>query len=348
MDVDVELLGGSEMQKDAETAVKAKAIEWHGATVEPLLAKGDIFSEPKHTLSKTEISLAFSSNTAIGKFEWKLTVVGLGTGLKGEGLKASLKVAAGEVVWTPLNVHLGPQTLGTFQFKDIVLKPGGKIEAAPNYVEIIKQWVVKKVEEEVAEAVEKEGGEVAATIISFDALIAASLGAVAVGTVLGVAGMFVAKVEKDKILHACSTALIDLNHGVRAGLAGEPNSGSDMFQAGWSIGDTAHQDAIAKINAELAKPGAEVLLPEEFTARVKAAADKAVKSWGAWGELDGKIRDMFWHRWADESHGISTTLGDAKVIVSNIYGADEDEKGLHMIYWSKQSFFNNKPGFWSV
>jgi hypothetical protein len=205
-----------------------------------------------------------------------------------------------------------------------------EIKLEPEYVQIAKDMGLDKLIE----------------ALSFDAVVGGALAAVAIGTVLGVASMFVNKVAKDKILGACADAIIDLNKGVRAGLAGEAKGGSEMFQAGWDIGDRARQTAVAKLNAELAKPGAEVLLPDEFAERLRVAADKAVRSWPAQRQLDGQIRDLFWHRWADENHGIGTTLGDAKVIVSNIYRTDEDEKGPHMIYWSKQSFFNGK--LWHV
>lgn len=346
--VTVDVVGGDQAQ--AQEVAKDKALKWHGATVEPLFQSGAIFDDPKLNLGMTEVSLSFQSSTRIGRFEWKLTLVGLGKGIAkgGDGAKLSIKVLAGEITWIPVEIHLGAQDEGTLHFNDIVIKPGGKIEVAPNYVEIIKEWAIKRVEEEVGEAVEKEGGEVAATVISFDAIIAGALAAVAVGTVLSVAHLFIAKIGTDKILSACATALRDLNNGVRAGLAGQPGGGTEMFAAGWDIGDRAHQDAIAKINADMAKPGAEVLLPEEFTERVRVAADKAVKSWPAWSQLDGQIRAEFWHRWADDNHGISTTLGEAKDVFTRIFGQQEDEKGPRMQYWSKQSFFNNKPGFWAV
>ncbi len=52
--------------------------------------------------------------------------------------------------------------------------------------------------------------------------------------------------------------------------------------------------------------------------------------------------------WADENHGIGTTLGDANEVVAKIHSADEDEKGPHILYWSTKSLYNKKLLVWSV
>jgi hypothetical protein len=346
--VTCDVAGGDQAQ--AQPLAQGRALTWHGASVESLFKSGKLFDQPKMNIGMTQVSLSFQSSTPIGQFSWKLTLVGLGKGLSKDkdGVKLAIKVLAGDVTWAPIAVHLGPQDLGTLHFNDIIVKPGGTITVAPNYVEIVKQWAIKKVEEEVVETVEKQGGEVAATVISFDAVIAGALAGVAVGTVLAVAHMFIAKVGNDQLLAACGSALRDLNGGVYAGLAGKPGGGSEMFTAGWNIGNQAHQGAIAQLNAEMALPGAEVLLPEEFTERVDIAAKKAVHTWPAWGQIDTEIRTAVWHKWADGNHGIGTTLDEAKSIFSQIFSRTEDETGPTMLYWSKQSFYNHKPMFWSV
>jgi hypothetical protein len=197
------------------------------------------------------------------------------------------------------------------------------------------------------------GGALAAADVILDVAIPAALALVAIGTIVGVADMFVQKANLSNLNAALNASIGPLRSGLYEGLAGHAASGSgDMYKAGYDIGHQAYQTALDKYVADLVKQRGFPPTPDEWPDiqhDAEVGAKKAVATWKGLHEIEDRIRAGLWHKWADENNGALTFLSHAQEACQSCFGVpNEPPDGPHMIYWAKKSSFNHVPGFWSI
>jgi hypothetical protein len=320
-------IDGGELEK----ALVQQAEEFLGNSVEPELAKGNLWSNVKVEKGAGGFAVTSEVETGAGKFKLELTVVKVaGSPQKDGSVKVGLTVMEAKATWLPIKKTLADRQVGLLKFTSLAVSAGGEVTIAPEFKEILAKWLVEKIGEDALE----EAGKVAVGAISFDAVIAGALAGVAVGVVMGSVNFVLTQIAMDKLKSELAAVLNGLQQGLREGLGGAEASGSSVaYKQGWDLGHTAYMQAIADISKQ-----AELPMPDEIRPMAQAAAEKAFKKWPGWHEIDDRTRWAFFRKWADANHGYSTFEGDAQDAVYWCWGIyKEPADGPHMKYWANQS-----------
>jgi hypothetical protein len=212
----------------------------------------------------------------------------------------------------------------------LALKASSTIE--PKWVKIMADEVIKDAEIAVAEGGGTSALATAGAIL--DVAIPAALGAVAVGTVLGVANMFVQKANMDDMNKGLGDAIRGLRSGLYDGLANAPSAGgNELYAEGYKLGNGAYMAAVAKL-AQLP----ELPPPDEIAASAREAAKKAAGTWKGLATVEDALRWGYFNKWVNQNHGLATFKGDAQQAVLFCFGvANEPSTGPHMKVWVEKS-----------
>ena len=316
---------------ELERALVQQAEDFLGTSVEPELAKGNLWSNVKVEKGPGGFAVTSEAETGAGTFKLELTLVKLAGSPQTDGsVKVGLTVLEAKATWLPLKKTLADRQVGLLNFTSLAVSAGGEVTIAPAYKEILAKWLVEKIGEDALE----EAGKVALGAISFDAVMGGALAGVAVGVVLGSVNFILTQIAMDKLKSELAGVLIGLQKGMREGLGGAEASGSDAaYTQGWTLGHKAYQQAIAEIYKQPDLPP-----PDEITEQLQAAAKKAYDKWPARHEIEDQIRWAFFYKWADANHGYTTFQGDAQDAVFWCWGIyKEPADGPHMAYWTNKS-----------
>jgi hypothetical protein len=224
---------------------------------------------------------------------------------------------------------------------NVVVEGNGTLQ--PSFVQIIAGEVIKDAAADAGATaattattaeVAETGEAVTEGAALLEIAIPAALAAVAIGTIAGVADMFVQRANLNALRESVGNAYRSMGSGLRDGLSGGDPKGSDeLYMKFYGFGINAYRAAVAK-----AFQAKELPPPDEIAEAARRAADKAVHSWPGLRQAQNEIQWAFFRAWVEQNHGLGTLEPDAQLAISTIWGGPpESPSGEHMKYWASKS-----------
>ena len=238
-----------------------------------------------------------------------MTFVGLGGGPQKDGsVRAAITVGSAQAALVGRQISLPDTEVEGLKLSKLKILGGGTVTIAPAWLEIIAKWAGEEVAKEAGKTVAKDtalsGGEVAATVITADAVI---MGAFIIGGVATIAGAVYSIVMAwgiGDLAQSYRPSLDDTRAGFRAAMAGQAAPTSQYGKAGYDAGMKNYQALFAQ--TKQANAGA---TDDVIKQAIAAKADEALKQVA--DALDQAVRRGLWDGYLAQ-HKTMLVSGDAR------------------------------------
>ena len=148
------------------------------------------------------------------------------------GAKLTLKAAEASAKLTPYRVGLPDLVMDGIRFSKITLQAGAQITLAPDWPVVLGEWAAKEAAGDAA----LEAGEVAATVVGAEIIIAGSLIAVGLSTIFGTLHSVAQGAQIGDLAMAAKFGVDKARAGFKLAMSGYKPPSDPLMLAGYQAG----------------------------------------------------------------------------------------------------------------
>lgn len=282
--------GGSAGKLDPKAIGKAAAkfiVGWSDKTVMPAVSGGaGLWKSLKVERSGVGLVASAETETSIGKFALEFTLIKLSVGAETghkAGASLTLKAAEASATLTPHRVGLPDVVVDGIRFSKITLQAGGQVTLAPDWPVVLGKWAAKEVAEDAA----LEAGEVAATVVGAEVVIAGSLIAVGLATIFGTLHSMAQGAQIGDLAVASKLGLDKAKAGFKLAMSGYKPPSDPLTLAGYQAGLLNRQALLDRLQKQY--KGVD---ENDLKEAIAGHADEAVKQ--AEATIQAALRTGLW------------------------------------------------------
>ena len=281
---------------------------------------GGLFKSLKVGVMGAGLGATAATDTEIGRFSLQFMLVKLGVGGAEGGVKLAFRAVEASVSLAGRRVKLPDTEIDGIKLTNVILVAGGQVSLAPNWPVVLGKIAAQ----EAGEAVLAQAGEVAATVVSAEVIIAGSLIAVGLTTIFGTLYSLAQGSQIGDLAVSVRPGIVQAKQGFKLAMQGYRAPADPLGAAGYQAGEANWAALIAKV--QKAFPDAE---ENEIKRQIAGVADAAVTEAGA--TIERAVRVALWDGYLKKNQAMLLS-GDARWAFTACFG---DNPGDSDPEWKK-------------